>query len=149
MTTEAQRGKAAFLGTHSELVAEPEGHLSCHSILSYYHKDIRYKLGRWGSCQRHTLSACGKVSNTTWNGQECGPCGAVLPSAYCFYQWLEETVGERRDHYKEPTICGVLSSYHDIKTEFSMVSPTHDRGEIPESDLIYRICQGDVQEPVS
>lgn len=46
-------------------------------------------------------------------------------------------------------ICGVLSSYHDIKTEFSMVSPTHDRGEIPESDLIYRICQGDVQEPVS
>lgn len=39
--------------------------------------------------------------------------------------------------------------YQNIKTEFSVESPTYNRGEIPESDLMYRICQGNGQEPVS
>ena len=62
-----------------------------------------------------------------------------------FLSGLAETLGKIRDHYKVPAMHWAPHTYQNIKTEFSMESPTYIRGEIPKSDLTYSIYQGNVQ----
>lgn len=150
-----EKGKVPFSGSHDNSVTESEW--GPNAILFYFattgisvkswadkgnDRDVPFCLwqGLWHSASWGPFS---------WDEREWGPHGAILRSAYSFYQQLEETLRKTREHYKVPTACWALHTRQDIRAEFLMESPMYDRYEIPKADLRYRICQANVPEQAS